>query len=248
MILRKLILFIILVFSAAVVYAQNSYTYFKWGVGVFGGVNKPYDDLRQANQGKSFSFSGYYNITPYVPLGLEIQAGDISGGSIITDPDKRQYDNQYKAIFIHADGSLGEIMDYDDNLLLGIVKDFYIGTGFGVISNNMKFIQRYKLDTNPPYRFPGEDNSLNPAVPIRFGYEFKFYNTFGEPSVGLNIQYVHTITFGDELDGYADPPAIFKNNSPDQYSLIQVGVKVNFGGESKPYKKKINYSRFGYGY
>ncbi|HWZ34744.1 MAG TPA: hypothetical protein VNW51_01220 [Mucilaginibacter sp.] len=246
--MRKLTLFIILIFFAGVVNAQThdrySYSYTKLGIGVFGGMNTPYVDLKQSNKGKSFSLIGYYNITPYLPLGLEIQSGELSGGSIITDPSKRQFDNQYKAIFVHGDCSLGQILDYEDNFFLGIAKDFYMGTGVGVISNNMKFIQRYNLVTYQypllTYRYPGEDKSLSLAVPIRFGYEFKIYDSWGEPFIGINIQYVHTIAFNDELDGYNDPSTIFKNNSLDQYSLLQVGIKVNFG-QSVPYTKKINY-------
>lgn len=237
MILRNLILFIILVFSGASTYAQDSYNFSNWGLGVFGGVNYPYVDLKKANQGKSFDVVAYYNLTPYVPLGFEIQTGELSGGDVHTDPSTRQYDNQYKAIMVHGDYALGEAIDYDGSFFAGIIKDLYAGTGFGVIMNHMKFIQRVQTDG---YRFPGKDNSLSLMVPLRFGYEFKIYNAYGEPFMGLNIQYVHNITFNEELDGYTDPPTHFKNNSPDQYRLIQVGLKVNFGSPV-PYTKKINY-------
>ena len=243
MILRKLILFAVFVLSAAATHAQDSYSYSKWGVAVFGGVNKPYVDLNQTNQGKSFSLVGYYNLTPYVPLGVELQTGELSGGSIVTDPSKRQFDNQYKAIFIHGDYSLGEVIDYEQSVLGSIVKDFYVGTGFGVIQNHMKFIQRYNLVTYQypllTYRYPGKDDSFSAALPIRLGYEFKIYDSMGTPFIGINVQYIHTITFNEELDGYTDPPSIFKNNSPDQYSLIRVGIKINFG-DPVPYIKRIN--------
>jgi len=241
LILRKLIPSILLIFSTAAVYAQDSYA--KWGVAFFGGLNKPYVDVNHCNQGKSFSLVGYYNLTPYVPLGLEIQTGELSGGSIVTDASKRQFDNMYKAIFIHGDYSLGEVLDYEGNFFENIAKNFSIGTGFGVIVNHMKFIQRYNLVTYQypllTYRYPGKDDSLSPALPIRFGYEFKIYNAGGQPFIGINLQYIHTITFNEELDGYTDPSSIFKNNSPDQYSLIQLGIKVNFG-KSATYAKKIN--------
>ena len=242
--LRKLILFFILVFAETVVYAQDSYNYAQWGLGVFAGINQPYVDVKKVNQGKSFDVVGYYNYTPYMPIGLEIQSGELSGGSIVTDPSKRQFDNQYLAVFAHVDYSIGEMVDYEDNAFLSAVKDFYAGTGMGVIMNKMKFIQRYNLDASTlypvgTYRFPGKDNSISFAVPIRFGYEFKIYNSYGEPFIGLNIQYVHTVTFNEELDGYTDPPGVFKNNSPDQYRQIQFGVKVNFGPTSV-YDKRIN--------
>lgn len=237
MILRKLILLSVLVFAAATSNAQDSYSFAKWGFGVFGGTNYPYVDLRKANQGKSFDIVGYYNLTPYVPLGLELQAGELSGGDVRTDPSMRQYDNTYKALIAHADYSLGEIIDYENNFFGGIVKDLYGGIGMGVIVNHMKFIQRVQ---NGGYVFPGKDNSLSFVVPLRLGYEFKIYNTYGEPFIGLNIQYIHSVTFNEELDGYTDPPEHFKNNSPDQYRQIQIGIKVNFG-QTVPYTKRINY-------
>ena len=237
MILRKLLLFTILCFGGAAVHAQDAYNFAKYGIGLFGGTNYPYADLKKANQGKSFDIVGYYNLTPYVPLGFEVQSGELSGGDVHTDAAMRQYDNQYKAIILHADCALGEIIDYENNFLAGIIKDLYGGTGLGVIVNHMKYIQRLQGDGN---RFPGKDNSLSLMMPIRFGYEFKIYNSFGEPFIGLNIQYVHNITFNEQLDGYADSSDRFKNNSPDQYRQIQVGIKVNFG-PTTAYTKKINY-------
>jgi len=237
LILRKLILFITLIFAEAGAHAQDSYNFSHWGLGVFGGTNYPFADLKKANKGKSYDVVVYYNLTPYVPLGFEIQTGELSGGSVLTDPSMRQYDNQYKAVFVHGDYSLGEAMDYEGSFLGAILKDLYGGIGLGVISNHMKFIQRYDAGG---YHFPGKDNSLSLAVPLRFGYEFKIYDAYGEPFIGLNIQYIHNMTFSEGLDGYTDPPDKFKNNSADQYRQIQVGLKVNFG-PSIPYTKKINY-------
>lgn len=224
--------------------AQDSYNFSHLGVGFFGSYNKPYADLKQANQGKTFNITGYYNLTPYIPLGLEVQFGSLSGGSIVTDLARRQYDNHYTALILHGDFALGEIIDYDGNLFLKFAKDLYVGTGIGVISNNMSFIQRTNLlpDATFPvgaYTFPGSNQSLNLMVPIRFGYEFKIYNAVDEPFIGLNIGYIHNMTWGEGMDGYTDPPSGFKNNSPDQYRQIVVGIKINFGAPV-PYIKQIN--------
>ncbi|MBC7401490.1 MAG: hypothetical protein H7289_16245 [Mucilaginibacter sp.] len=223
--------------------AQDSYNFSHFGIGFFGSYNKPYADLKQANRGKTYNITGYYNLTPYVPLGLEVQFGNISGGSILTDVAKRQYENHYLAVIVHGDIALGEIMDYDGNFFLKFAKDLYIGTGFGMINNNMAFIQRTNLiATGYPiggYTFPGQDASANLIVPIRFGYEFKIYNAYDEPFIGLNIGYIHNMTWGEGLDGYTDPASGFKNNSQDQYSQIVVGIKINFGTVA-PYTKQIN--------
>jgi hypothetical protein len=244
LVLKKFALVFILGFSVLSLKAQDSYNYSRLGIGFFGGVNYPYADLRSANQGKSYNITGYYNLTPYIPLGLEVQFGGLSGGSIITDPDKRQYDNHYKAVILHGDFALGEVIDYEGSFLMKLVKDFYVGTGVGVISNNMAFVQRTNLIDVPnlpagTYTFPGKSSSLNLLVPIRFGLELKIYNAYDEPFIGLNIGYIHNVTWGEGLDGYRDPNSGFKNNSPDQYRQIVVGIKVNFG-PSVPYTKSIN--------
>jgi hypothetical protein len=244
LILRKLILFFALVFAEVSVKAQDSYNYSQYGVGFFASYNYPYADLKKANNGKTFNITGYYNLTPYVPIGLEVQFGDLSGGSIVTDISKRQYDNNYKAVILHGDYALGEMIDYEGNFFLDVVKDFYMGTGVGVISNNMAFIQRTNLIPSTvfpvgTYTFPGKNSSLNLIVPVRFGYEYKIYNAYGEPFIGLNIGYTHNLTWGEGLDGYTDPPKGFKNNSQDQYRQIVVGIKINFGS-AIPYTKQIN--------
>ncbi|WP_299512577.1 hypothetical protein [Mucilaginibacter sp.] len=242
--MKKFSLLFLIIISALSLKAQDSYNFSKYGLGFFASYNKPYADLKEANRGKTYNITGYYNLSPYMPIGLEFQTGELSGGSIITDANRRQYDNKYKAFILHGDLGLGEVLDYEGDFFMKIVKDFYVGTGVGLISNNMAFIQRTNLDPNDgypigTYTFPGKNSSLNLLVPIRFGYEFKIYNGYDEPFIGINIGYIHNLTWGEGLDGYIDPPSHFKNNSQDQYSQIVVGIKFNFGAASS-YTKQIN--------
>jgi hypothetical protein len=245
LVLKKFTLFFILGFSALSLKAQDSYNFTKYGIGFYGSVNFPYADLKTANNGKTYAVAGYYNLTPYIPLGLEVQFGGLSGGSIITDPHNRQYDNQYKAVIAHGDFAFGEVVDYDGSFLKHLIKDIYVGTGVGVIMNNMAFIQRTNLKKTPEhevgtYTYPGKNASMNLMVPLRFGIEFKIYNSYAEPFMGINIGYVHNITFGEGLDGYSDAIVTgFKPSAPDQYRQIQVGLKFNFGSPV-PYTKAIN--------
>jgi hypothetical protein len=245
LVLKKFTLLLLILVSARLsLKAQDSYNFAQYGVAAYFSAVHPFDDLKKANNTTAYSLAGYYNYSPYVPIGLELQFGNVSGGSIITDPSKRQYDNKYTALIFHADLQAGELIDYSGSDVLWVLKDFYVGTGFGFIYNNMAFIQRTNLTTNfgyspGTYTFPGSNSGVNTLVPIRFGYEFKLYNEFNEPYIGINIGYVHNITFGEGLDGYVDPPDHFKNNSPDQYRQIVIGVKFNFGLIG-PYTKTIN--------
>ncbi|MFD2863567.1 hypothetical protein ACFSYC_02600 [Mucilaginibacter antarcticus] len=232
-------------FSTLITRAQGgSYNYGRYGIGFNASRNRPYADLKQANDGKSFNVTGYYNVTPYIPLGLEIQSGDLSGGNIVTDQYKRQYKNQYVAVIAHGDFTLGEIIDYDNSFFMHLFKDIYFGTGVGLVSNKMTFIQRTNLnpsDVYPvgSYTFPGQDKSMELMVPLRVGIDLKIYNSYSEPFMSVNIGYIHNVTWGEGLDGYTDPASGFKNNSPDQYRQIVVGVKFNFGS-TVPYTKSIN--------
>jgi hypothetical protein len=245
LVLKKFTLFFILGFSALSLKAQDSYNFTHYGIGFYGSVNYPYADLKAANNGKTYAVAGYYNLTPYIPLGLEVQFGGLSGGSIITDPNKKQYDNKYKAIIAHGDLGFGEIIDYDGSFFKKLFKDIYVGTGIGVISNNMAFIQRTNLNGTAQlpvgaYTFGGKNSSLNLLVPLRFGLDIKIYDAYAEPFMSLNIGYVQNITFGEGLDGYSDAALLsFKGSSPDQYRQIVVGLKFNFG-TSTPYTKAIN--------
>jgi hypothetical protein len=244
LVLRKFTLFFILGFFALFVKAQDSYNFTHYGIGFYGSYNYPYADLKTGNNGKTYAVAGYYNLSPYIPLGLEVQFGKLSGGSIITDPNKRQYENSYKAVIAHGDFAFGEVIDYDGSFFKHLVKDLYVGTGIGVISNNMTFVQRTNLVPSAQYpvgtyTFPGNNSSLNLLVPLRFGFDFKIYDSYAEPFMSINIGYVHNLTWGEGLDGYTDPASGFKNNAPDQYRQIVVGLKFNFGS-SVPYTKAIN--------
>ena len=198
-----------------------------FGVGANVSAVYPYVDLAIGKNSVAFNLTGYYNLSPYIPIGLEFQAGTLSGGSRTLDPHKREFTNSYKALILHADLYVGQLIEYDYSTFNRIIKDFYVGAGIGLINNNMTDIARVQDGTG--YVFPGVDKSTNLMVPIRIGYEFRINNTFGEQFMGVNIGYITNVTWGEGLDGYADPPSQFKNNSPDMYRQIVIGVKFNFG-------------------
>ncbi len=143
------------------------------------------------------------------------------------DPYGRFYINNYKAFILHADFQLGAGIDYSDSWFLNIVKNFYGGTGLGVISNT-NTVQRTSV-VDPTYVFPGTNSSIDLMVPIRVGYEFKIYDNYNEPGMAIDIGYIHTFAFGEGLDGYNDPSSKFKNNSLDQYRQIAIVFKYFFG-------------------
>jgi len=214
-------LFISLLFGAVTSKAQIDVNYAPYGVGAGFSSVLAFADLKiqQSHYAQYVNFT--YYLTSYIPLVAEVQKGTLSGGSATLDPAGRFYTNNYLAFTIHGDFQLGQIME--DSGLLG---NFYLGTGVGLISNN-NVVQRTGSDG---YFFPGQDKSMELMVPIRFGYEYKILNSFGEPFIRIDLGYVHNITYGEGLDGYADPAGHFKNNSADQFRQISLGIKLDFGG------------------
>lgn len=233
--MKKYILIFFTTLAANTVNAQSGYNYQEWGVGAGASYERGYTNITQQNNYPSFNLNFVYNYNPYLPVEAEFQTGTLSGGGLTPDLDPfgRKYINHYKAVIFHADYQLGGGIDYEDHWFLKIVKDFYLGTGFGFISNTNK-VQRYSIYAPPYpdpgyYKFPGHDNSLDLMVPLRFGYEFKIYDAYDEPSFAIDVGYVHSLVFGEGLDGYDDPPSKFKNNAVDQYRQITVNVKFYFG-------------------
>jgi hypothetical protein len=236
--LKKYLLFIVLALAFYKGRAQGSLNYASFGVGISASQNHPYADTKRADKNQSYAITANYFYTPYVPIGLEFQFGTLSGGGRTPDLDAygRIYKNNYKALLLHMDVQLGELIDYERNGVLNILKNFYAGAGVGAIYNKMADIQRTNQflqngAIGETHGFEGANSGVNFMVPLRFGYEFKFYNGYDQPNIRLDIGYQHNLTFGEGIDGYNDPPTKFKNNAMDQYGQITVGIKVNLWGQ-----------------
>ena len=238
--MKKYIILIAITFACFAAKAQGGYNYNSFGFGIGGGMVHPLADLKKGFNDKAFNANLTYYFNPYVPVVLEFQMGKLRGGGndVTLDKDTRRFENKYKALMLHVDYQLGDAIDYYRSGFLNIIKNFYGGIGVGAIFNQVDANRYSLIQINPPYKFPGNDKSVNVIVPVRFGYEFKIYDYYGVPKFGIDIGYQHYVTFGEGLDGYGDPTATFKNNSPDQFRQISIGLKYNFGIEHS-YDKSI---------
>lgn len=222
--------------------AQGGSTYTPMAVGFGVSTVRGYTNVAQQNNTLAFNGNFTYYATPFIPLTAELQVGRLIGGSRANDQFGREYVNNYQALIIHGEIQLGELIDFSGSHFLDIVKDFYAGPGFGFLNNSIQN-QRTNLIASPgypvgSYTFPGSNKGINPMASFRAGYEFKFYNEFDEPYLRLDIEYVHNFVYGEGLDGYNDPPSIFKNEHSDSYRQITIGIKYSFG-EVKNYMKSI---------
>lgn len=248
--MKKFILFFILATFSVIAQAQSGYNYYEWGFGGGIGYGKGYTDTKKQDYHPIFNVNIAYNYNPYLPIALEFQLGTLSGGGRTRDKDAsgRQYKNNFKALILHSDFQAGDLIDYSDNGILNVVKNFYLGTGIGAVFNNMKDIQRTNLYIeNGPIGttrgFEGKDKSVNMVLPLRIGYEFKIYDDYDQVGYTITIGYEHNYTFGEGLDGYNDDPQIFKNNAPDQYAHFTLGFRYNFGN-TVSYNKLIRNFKF----
>jgi hypothetical protein len=232
-ILKKYILFFVITIVSITVKAQSGYNYQELGVGGGASYIRGYTNVQRQDNHPAFSAYFIYNYNPYLPIELEYQQGTLSGGGLTVDKDKygRQYTNNYQAILLHADVQLGAAIDYEDSWILTALRNFYVGTGVGFISNNVTVQRTNVIVANGPltYIFPGNNSSTGILLPLRFGYEFKIFDSYNEPSWAIDVGYIHSFEFGEGLDGYNDDPSKFKNNAIDQYRQIVVGVKYYFG-------------------
>jgi hypothetical protein len=246
--LKKILLFFILILSSIVVKAQGDYNFSPLAVGFGTSIIRGYTNVAKQDNTLSGNINFNYYYTPYVPLTAELQFGRLEGGSINTDQYKRAYTDNYTSFIVHGDLQFGQFIDYEYSDFLNVLKNVYIGTGFGILDNNVKN-QRTNLIPEPgepvgSYTFPGTDHSIDPLVPLRGGYEFKIYNEFDEPYIRIDIEYEHNIVFGSGLDGYDDPPNHFKHEHPDQYREITLAFKYNFGRIRAATKRIRGYNAF----
>lgn len=233
--MKKYILFFVSILAAIAAKGQSGYNYQEWGVGVDASYIRGYTNVQLQFNHPAYNFNFIYNYNPYLPVAAEIQIGQLSGGGLAPKQDKngREYVNNYKAFVLHADVQLGSAIDYEGSWILQILKNFYLGTGVGLISNS-NTVQRYSIYAPPYpqpgyYKFPGNDNSIDLMLPLRAGYEFKIFDSYNEPSMAIDVGYIHNLAFNEGLDGYNDPSSKFKNNAVDQYRQIVIGFKYFFG-------------------
>ncbi len=233
--MKKYILLFTAILLASAARAQSGYNYQEWGIGAGAFYERGYTNITYQVSHVGFDAFAVYNYNPYLPVEFEIQKGMLSGGGLgpgntidpTLDPFGREYTNNYVAAIVHADFQLGGAIDYEGSWFLNAVKNFYAGTGLGLISNSNK-VQRTSV-VEPSYVFPGENSSIDFMLPLRVGYEFKIFDEYNEPSMAIEVGYIHTIAFGEGLDGYDDPSSKFKNNALDQYRQIEISFKYYFG-------------------
>lgn len=220
--------------SIPVIAQSNFYTF---SVGAGAGLTQSFADVRKHDIGPAGYITADYMFSPFLSLGLELQAGQINGGDKKTDPYHRQFINNYKSITGNGKVYLGAFTDYQRKPFLNAIKGLYAGAGLGVILNQVDAV---RTDPVTGARYPGPNESKDLCIPLNLGINFYFPDFEGNYRYILNFNYQGNITLGEGLDGYDDSAIRLKTGNPDVYTYFSVGFKYNFGSlglTSKNFKR-----------
>jgi hypothetical protein len=232
-ILKTAIITLLVCCSTFIAKAQLGYNFAQYDIGVAAGLNSVYGDAETIKTTPSIHFNFTYNFTPYTNFVFEAQLGKLEGGDSLTTKSARQFTNDFSAFIFRGQLQAGEIFDYSRNPIMNAVKNFYVSVGIGYVVNHITSISRTSPQV-PGFYSGGLNNSQEPFLPLRIGYEFKIFNSYGEPSVKVDLGYGYNYIFGDNLDGYQ------AGSQNDKYSQFTLGVKFALGGVTS-YRKQIPY-------
>lgn len=193
------------------------------GAGAGGTINLT--DL--GNVDSKFAFYGEldYLITPFISVGLHGEKGTLAGNGY-----ESEFKNRYFAGNVNGKIRVGQFLEgaknysyytLQANTLSRILSNVYVGAGAGLVKNliakNISALYANYLESvgGEISKDPGE---IHFVVPLNVGVDIPFGRTLYGPQWAINVNYQHTLTFNDNLDG-----VINKNN--DQYGFVSVGLK-----------------------
>jgi hypothetical protein len=229
--IKKCFLMIFACLAVGTAKAQIGYDYAQFDLGIGGDINKVYGDAQTLTSTKSLHLNFNYNVSPYVNYVVEVQTGGLQGGDSLTTSTGRQFTNNFTSVILRGQLQMGEIIDYSESSFNNVLKNFYISTGIGMVVNHLTTVNRSSILT-PGFYTSGDDYSTELLIPARIGYEFKVFNSYGQPGFKIDLGYQCNFVLGDGLDGYT------VGNQKDKYSQYSIGIKFAIGSIAS-YKKRI---------
>ncbi|MEN5058441.1 outer membrane beta-barrel protein [Sphingobacterium kitahiroshimense] len=194
-------------------------------IGAGAGATFSMVDLKNSTSKVAFYGEADYLVNPFISIGIHGEKGGLKG-----DAEKSTFENSYFAGNVNGKIRLGQFMNQSGsdngqvkqgNIFSRLVSNVYVGAGAGFIKNNIEYDLATKY-VNGINRLGGkissEKNQMNFIVPLNIGVDIPFVNSLYGPKLAININYQHTITATDNLDGVI-------NNKNDQYGLLSLGVK-----------------------
>ncbi|VTR34848.1 outer membrane beta-barrel protein [Sphingobacterium thalpophilum] len=196
-------------------------------VSIGAGAGVAYNLTDLANVKAKFAFYGEadYLISPFISVGLRGEKGTLAGHGY-----NSEFENRYFAGNLNGKLRVGQFLTDASNYsyyTLGantfsrILSNVYVGAGAGLVKN------RIKRQIDPMYAEAvanqggelAEDlGEIHFVLPLNAGVDIPFGRTLYGPQWAINVNYQHTLTFNDNLDG-------IKNKGKDQYGFVSLGVK-----------------------
>lgn len=194
-------------------------------VGAGAGATISLTDL--ANVESKFAFYGEadYLITPFISVGLRGEKGTLSGHGY-----NSTFENRYFAGNVNGKVRVGQFLEEKNNYsyftlqastLSKILSNIYVGAGAGLVKNRIKNqLDAFYVDaiTSQGGEISADKGEIHFVVPLNVGVDIPFGRTLYGPQWAINVNYQHTLTTNDNLDG-------IKNKNNDQYGFVSVGVK-----------------------
>lgn len=194
-------------------------------IGAGAGVAYGLTDLKNTKMNFAWYGEGDYLLAPFISIGLQAQKGELSG-----DNGSSSFKNNYYAGNLNAKLRLGQFLNLPSNYsnytlgasnLQRIVTNIYVGAGAGLVKN--RIARRLTAEYVNYIRDRGgeiaeDTGGIHFVVPLNVGVDIPFGRTLYGPQWAINVNYQHTLTFNDNLDG-----VIRQKN--DQYGFMSVGVK-----------------------
>ncbi|MBE9667216.1 hypothetical protein [Mucilaginibacter boryungensis] len=226
--MKKFIFTLLTCASFLMANAQIGYNYAQYDFGLSGAVNSAHTDFAKTGSSYAAQVHFTYNYSPYINYIAEVQIGGLNGSDLtaVIPGSDYTFTNNYSMVALRAQIQLGEIIDYSQSQFKNAFKNIYFSGGVGVIYTD--------LTVNEPTLGPIESKGSNIFIPLKAGYEFKFFNSYSEPKVKLDIGYQYNMVLSDNFDG------ITYGTNKDAFSQIVVGLKFAIGGYTS-YRKSINY-------
>jgi hypothetical protein len=219
--------------------AQVGYDYAQYDLGFGGSLNKVYGDAETVKNKPAAHINFTYNQTPFVNYVVEVQAGTLEGGDADKTLSGRYFKNHYTAVLFRGQLQAGELIDYSGSGAMNVIKNFYLSTGLGYILNNIKDKDINRLSnavsvaTGERYTTGGLNKSNELYIPVRFGYEFKLFNQYNQPSFKVDLAAQYNQDFTDNMDGFT------AGKSKD--AMLQYSITLKFAlGDVTSYRKQIN--------
>lgn len=214
--------------------AQVGFDYAQYDVGFAAGIDQASSsDVQTLKTTPSINLNFTYNQSPYLNYVFNVEVGRLKGGSPNTTT-QRQFENHFSAYTFRVQVQAGELIDYSQSAIANAFKNLYLSSGLGYINNNVVFRTDDVLLLDEGKVLPYEPKTNEIFIPIRLGYEFKFFNSYNQPAVKIDLGYQYNFIMGDQLDAYV------AGAHNDAYSQITLGFKFAIGGVTS-YRKQIHY-------